>query len=816
MGNIVLLDELTINKIAAGEVIERPASVVKEMVENSIDADAKHITIEIKNGGISFIRISDDGKGIAKDDTELAFERHATSKIRSSDDLNTVKSMGFRGEALASIAAIANVELVTRTATDSIGSKIIVEGGDVLSAEEIGCSQGTTITVRNLFFNTPVRYKFLKKDFTESGYIEDVVTRIALIHPEISIKLINSGRTIISTNGSGNLIDTIYSIYGREIASNLISVDYEYENIKVKGIIGKPSIARSNRSNQIFFVNKRYVKDKTMSSAVEQAFKGLLPIGKFPFLVLNVEMDPSKVDVNVHPAKLEVRFSEENIVFKAIYHSIKDTFLKNDIKSDREKNLEAKEASKEAFKIPNAEKLSEKTYTVQPMQDDNDFVPAVFKNTKIATNDQFVEQLKELQENLKKEVENNPNLHLTDKYKEMEQKYNEIISSSEYTNPSAENQEKEEMNQENYEDTIKIENSSIIGDTEVLTQNEQVVESTDSEQKINENISNEESTLENSEIEDSKTEYGKNETEEKNDLDNDIEQQEENIEQTDKLVENEASMEENEIENIENTEDTKIDNSAKKETNSKMPSFEEMYKSLFGKEPYTLTKNKEKVEEKNENYYTIDSNMEDTNVSMFENDEDYNKKNYKFVGIAFNTYIIFEMENELYIMDQHAAHERILYERVKENFYDDKEKSSQLLLLPDIITLTHKEMDIAKDNMYLFRRAGFMLEEFGENTIKLNGVPEICIDLNTEELFKETLDEINTIARTAKQEKEEKFLATVACKAAVKAKMVLTKEEVDSLMNQLLELPNPFTCPHGRPTIIKMSKYEIEKKFARK
>ena len=802
MGNIVLLDELTINKIAAGEVIERPASVVKEMVENSIDADAKHITIEIKNGGISFIRISDDGKGIAKDDTELAFERHATSKIRSSDDLNTVKSMGFRGEALASIASIANVELVTRTATDSIGSQIIVEGGDVISAEEIGCPQGTTITVRNLFFNTPVRYKFLKKDFTESGYIEDVVTRIALIHPEISIKLINSGKTIISTNGSGNLIDTIYNIYGREIASNLISVDYEYENIKIKGVIGKPIIARSNRSNQIFFVNKRYIKDKTMSSAVEQAFKGLLPIGKFPFLILNVEMDPSKVDVNVHPAKLEVRFSEENIVFKAIYHSIKDTFLKNDIKTEREKTAEAKEASKDAFKIQNAEELSKKTYSVQSAEDDNDFVPAVFKNTNIATNEQFVEQLKELQATLKKEVENNPNLHLTDKYKEMEQKYNEIISTSEDTNISSEKQEKEEINQSNNEATIKIENSSIIENTEISTQNEQNVENTDSENAIGE----------------------------QNNLNNDIEQQEENNSSAyievqednttldDKSEENKLSIKENEEENtnIENTGKTEDDDNTEKETNSKMPSFEEMYRNLFGKEPYTLTKNKEEVEERKENYYTIDSNMQDNNVSMFEDNQNYNKVNYKFVGIAFNTYIIFEMENELYIMDQHAAHERILYERVKENFYDDREKSSQLLLLPDIITLTHKEMDIAKDNMYLFRRAGFMLEEFGENTIKLNGVPDICIDLNTEELFKETLDEINTIARTAKQEKEEKFLATVACKAAVKAKMVLTKEEVDSLMNQLLELPNPFTCPHGRPTIIKMSKYEIERKFARK
>ncbi len=337
MGNIVLLDELTINKIAAGEVIERPASVVKELVENSIDAGAKHITIEIKNGGISFIRITDDGKGIQKDDVEMAFERHATSKIRSADDLQEVKSMGFRGEALASIAAISNVELVSRQETDEIGTRIVVEGGKVLSIDEIGCAKGTTITIRNLFFNTPVRYKFLKKDFTESGYIEDVVTRIALIHPEISIKFINTGKSIISTNGSGNIRDSIYNIFGKEVTNNLINVDYEFEYIKVKGVIGNPSISRANRSNQIFFVNSRYVKDKTLSSAVEQVYKGLLPFGKFPFLVLNVEMAPSKVDVNVHPAKLEVRFAEESIVFKAVYHAIKDSLVKQNISNDDEK-----------------------------------------------------------------------------------------------------------------------------------------------------------------------------------------------------------------------------------------------------------------------------------------------------------------------------------------------------------------------------------------------------------------------------------------------------------------------------------------------
>ena len=323
MGKIVLLDDSTINKIAAGEVIERPASVVKEIVENSIDAGATNITVEI-NGGISYIRVTDNGKGIMQDDMEIAFERHATSKIRSADDLDDVKSMGFRGEALASIAEIAKVELISKTAQSDNGYRVLIEGGKVLESSEYGCPNGTTITIENLFFNTPVRYKFLKKDFTESGYIEDVITRIALVHPEIAIRLVNTGKTIVQTSGNGDLKSVIYNIYGKDIAENLINIDYEYEGMRVSGVIGKPVISRSNRTNQLFFVNKRYVKDKTLSGAAEQGFKGFITIGKHGFLILNIDMDPHLVDVNVHPAKLEVRFQEDNKVFKAVYHAIKD------------------------------------------------------------------------------------------------------------------------------------------------------------------------------------------------------------------------------------------------------------------------------------------------------------------------------------------------------------------------------------------------------------------------------------------------------------------------------------------------------------
>ena len=812
MGNIVLLDELTINQIAAGEVIERPASVIKEMVENSIDAGAKNITVEIKNGGISFIRITDNGKGIAKDDVELAFERHATSKIRSADDLDTVKSMGFRGEALASIAAIANVELVSKTENDEIGTRIVVEGGDVQSIDEIGCSKGTTITVRNLFFNTPVRYKFLKKDFTESGYIEDVITRIALIHPEISIKFINTGKTVIQTNGNGDIKGVIYNIFGKDIANNLMEVNYEYEYINIKGVIGKPEIARSNRSNQIFFVNDRYIKDKTLSSAVEQAFKGRLPIGKFAFLVLNLEMNPSKVDVNVHPAKLEVRFAEENIAFKAVFHAIKDTLLKSGFMTDREKSEEIKEASKEAFKIQNIEPEVNKTYEIS-------------KSTQTSiSNENVFEKLKQLQESLKKEVEQNPSIQLTDKYKEMQDKYNKIMNSdfnnneektkdSEQNNTTLENEnqendyinnqnnETEKTQEEAKEEILQTEeNTENVNAEEILQKEEETLPKETEEKTLNPENAINGANQENS-VNEVNTENTINEANQENSI-NEV-----NPQNATNDVNPENEIPENE-ENKLKEEDPKV-----KSVEEKILSFEEIYRQLFGKEPYG---GKKQTKSENTNYYTIDTNMEDSNVSMFEENTDYKTLSYKFVGIAFNTYIILEIQNELYIMDQHAAHERIMYEKVKKNFYSEGEKSSQLLLLPDIITLTHKEMDIAKDNMKLFRDAGFIVEEFGENTVKLSGVPEFCVDLDTEELFKETLDEINTVARTAKQEKEEKFIATIACKAAVKANMKLDKEEVDSLMSKLLELPNPFSCPHGRPTVIKMSKYEIERKFARK
>ena len=720
MGNIVLLDDSTINKIAAGEVIERPASVIKEMVENSIDAGATNINIEIKNGGISYIRVSDNGKGIQKDDMEIAFERHATSKIRQASDLDTIKSMGFRGEALASIAAIANVEMVSRYKDEQIGNKIVVEAGKTIEFEEIGCPVGTSITVKNLFFNTPVRYKFLKKDFTEAGYIEDVVTRIALVNPNIAIKLINSGKTVIQTSGNNNLQDVIYAIYGKDVASNVLNVDYTFEDLRVTGVIGKPEIARSNRSNQMFFVNKRYIKDKVLTGATEKAFKGMIPIGKYGFVVLNIEMNPSKVDVNVHPAKLEVRFAEENNVFKCVYHAIQETFLKAELVSSPEREIED---NKQAVEEAQRGNILSNLFSLNRNKNDK---------PSDQTHSNIVEEMYKARHEENSTLEETRRINADEIKNQIQQTENNI----------------EKSNGEGLKSTN--DNSTSIGNILVDLA------------KMKSNIPEEVNIADKVDLQD-------------------------NIEVNKKI---------NELDNLKVAEN-----------------FDTMYEKTFGKIPAS-TEEKIAQDKKEIDAYDI---IKDNNISVFEEVEEIKQKpDYKFIGIAFSTYIIVQIKDEMYIIDQHAAHERILYKKIKKNYYSNGEKESQLLLLPDVITLTHKEMDIARDNMDIFEKAGFDIEEFGENTIKLNGVPTVCYDLDTKELFLETLDEINTVARTARQEIEERFIETVACKAAVKAHMSLDKQEVDGLMTELLKLPNPFTCPHGRPTAIKMDKKDIEKKFARR
>ena len=566
MGNIVLLDDLTINKIAAGEVIERPANVVKELVENSIDAGATNIIIDIRNGGKSLIKIVDNGKGISADDIPLSLERHATSKIRKVEDLENTYSMGFRGEALASISSISTLTMMTKTKNEN-GTKVIAEAGEFVSVEEVGVPVGTTIMVENLFFNTPVRYKFLKNDATEFKYIKDWVQKAALSEINVAFKLINDGKTVFQTNGSGNIRDIIYLLYGKEIEKNLLDVNYESDNIKVTGVIGNTTIARENRKSQILFLNNRNIKNQMLTNSADQAFKGATGIGKYGFFILNLEMPASYYDVNVHPTKMEVRFKDEDKLYKIFYHAIKSAMLK-----------------------------------------------------------------------------------------------------SEFLDNSGETQKEDEE-----------------------------------EQKREKYI-------------------------------------------------------ENELEFLTNRTETKV--------------------------PVELI-----------------------------NRENEREIEYQYVGILFRTYIIIQIDDDMFLIDQHAAHERILYEQIKENYKNHIQNNSQLMIMPEIFNLSHKEMEFVKTNIELFKETGFDIEIFGENSIKINGVPDIEYKVSSRNIFLDVLDEMLTNERSTSKDVEERFIATVACKAAVKAHMDLTRQEVDNLITRLLKLKNPFTCPHGRPTTIKFNKNELFKDF---
>ena len=786
MGKIVLLDDLTINQIAAGEVIERPSSVVKELTENSIDAGAKNITIDIKNGGISYIRITDDGCGIEPDDMEISFERHATSKIRSADDLNTVTSMGFRGEALASIAAVAKVTMTSKTESNPTGFKIRVEGGDIIEKTEEGCPKGTSITVEELFYNTPVRYKFLKKDFTESGYIEDQVTRIAIANPDVAIKLINSGKTVIQTRGTGKLTDVIYAIYGLETMENSLEVDYTYEDYKVTGVIGKPVIAKNNRAGQMFFVNNRFVKDKTLSAATEAGFKGLITVGKYGFAILNIEMDPKKVDVNVHPAKLEVRFQEENLVFKSIYHAIKETLLKASLISDRGDVQGEDKTLNEIFDTTITNKERVKTWSLQNTIDnaekqelsaEEEEAPFNLGKEKEEVEDKNFSSFKDTLEGVDEETRVSFIESIT-KAKTPE----EIIAGlNKYTEMAVAKNKAAKKEQEETEDSVDTENTE-----------EAAEETTEVSEEVSEEVA-EEPVEETEEIIAAK----------------------ERIEELSSMKQDE-SIEEESDEAQEESEEDIVEENVSEEVEEKEPTFEEMYKKLFGRDVAAGQKEyEEKQKARDAEYASIQPVGK--NESLFDNEEDGKSAlKYKYIGIAFKTYIMFTKDDDLYFMDQHAAHEKILFERIKANYNKDEEKDSQLMLLPDVITLTDRQMGSYEDNKDLFEKAGFMCEEFGDNVVKLSGVPSFCMDQDTKQLFIDTLDEINTVARTNRDEVEYKFLATVACKAAVKAGMTLTQAQVEDLMRQLLECENPYNCPHGRPTIIKISRADLEKKFSRR
>ena len=620
MTEIFVLDSKTIDKIAAGEVVERPASVVKELVENAIDAKATNITVEIKDGGNTMIRVTDNGTGIEKSQIKRAFMRHATSKIQSVDDLLKIVSLGFRGEALSSIAAVSQIEFITKTKEDLIGIRYQIEGAREISLEEIGAPDGSTIIVRNLFYNTPARRKFLKSPVTETAYISDIMEHLALSIPEISFKFVVNGQTKFHTSGNKNLREVIYKIHGKEIINELIEIENHDENISLTGFIGKPVITKGNRSYENYFVNHRYIKSDVISKAIEESYKTFMMQHKYPFVILHLNINPEMIDINVHPAKMDIRFTNQNYFYDFITSSI----------YQRLKNIEMipKVSAGNPVPIPNEPKESdvpvpkkEKLYYPEPFETNR------IESVKIAENPVY----------------------------------------------------------------------KVIGETQAL-ESKHLDEIHQNIIKANEHI----------------------------------------------LV----------------------------EKPSQINFFEE---KLLTKEAM---------------------------------------QKYNILGQIFDTYWLVAFSDKLFLIDQHAAHEKVLYERIMKKM-QNREITSQSIMPPVIITLTGLAFATFEKNKDFFANIGYEIEDFGGNELAIRSVPTELFGANTSELFYSVLDELMQNKISDNPRIIEEKIASMSCKAAVKGNNSLVKEEIENLLEELMTLDNPYHCPHGRPTIISMTKYEIDKKFKR-
>ncbi len=622
MNQISVLSQETIDKIAAGEVVERPASIVKELVENAVDAGANAITVEIKNGGISLIRITDNGSGIPGEQVRVAFLRHATSKIRTVEDLLTSGTLGFRGEALSSIAAVCQVEMISKTAGSITGIRYIIEGGAEKSLEEIGAPEGTTFLVRNLFYHTPARKKFLKSAATEAGYVSDLIERMALSNPQISFKFINNNETKLHTSGNCNVKDIIYSIYGREIAANVVKIEpEETQGLTVSGFIGKPVISRGNRNYENYFVNGRYVKSAIIAKAIEDAYKPFLMNHRYPFTALSIQIDTQQVDVNVHPTKMEVRFADRSGVYEKVYQTVRDALAGREL------------------------------------------IPEFHIDTPTAAQ-QASEKKKQAEVSEKPEAKRYP--------EPFEKIRSQLIAEA--------------------DSPYEVRYPHRLGELRTVTGN-----------------------------------VGHPATQER-------------------IRESGAAQQ--------------------------LELFEEKL-----------------LDEKS-------------------------RKRHKLIGQLFDTYWLVEFEEKLFIIDQHAAHEKVLYERFMEK-RKKKQQTSQQVTPPVIITLTLQEEERLRQHLEEFTSVGFEISHFGGRDYAISAVPDNLYGVADRTLFTEMLDGLTDLSEKASAEAVLEKIASMSCKAAVKGNSRLSVQEADALIGELLTLENPYNCPHGRPTIIAMTKYELEKKFKR-
>ena len=703
MRKIAVLDQNTIDKIAAGEVVERPSSVVKELVENAIDAGATAITVEITDGGKKLIRITDNGSGMDAEQVPLAFLRHATSKIEKVEDLTHIASLGFRGEALSSIAAVSQVELITKTPSGISGTRYVIEGGKEQSLEEMGAPEGTTFLIRNLFYNTPARSKFLKSDMTEAGYINTLMEQLALSHPEISFKYIQNRQVKLSSSGNYSVKDVIYSVYGREIAKALLDVSYENDFMKIEGFVGKPEISRGNRTFENYYINGRYVKNKIITKAIEDGYKGLVMQHKFPFVSLRIEMDGNDLDVNVHPAKREVRFARETEVYTAIYETVRKVLTHRElipqVSVGKDEPTSRTEQIKpgnipEPFEVKRRQEMyghpnrtaniaSHAASTASEVRSSTAPVPSIPYNKPTNGTASYGSA----------ESAHNSSASSADKYKHVDSlRENPVYESQPFT------KEEEEMFSGTLKDGRNENSVAETADYEVIS--EKPAESAPPE------------------------------------------------------VDNEPIK------------------SQEQEPPKQLELFEER---LLAPE---------------------------------------SRSRHRLIGQLFDTYWLVQFEDNFYIIDQHAAHEKVYYERFVKQF-QSQNIQSQYVSPPLIVSLSLEEENLLKANKKYFRDFGFEIEPFGGREYSISAVPSSLLGMTDEELFLEMLDHLTADGSKDAFEIFASRLATMACKAAVKGNHSMSPQEADKLIDELLTLKNPYNCPHGRPTIIAMSKTEIEKKFKR-
>lgn len=679
MGKIAVLDQQTIDKIAAGEVVERPASVVKELVENAIDAGATQITVEIKEGGIGYIRITDNGSGMEKDDIPVAFLRHSTSKIRSADDLLGVSSLGFRGEALSSISAVAMVELITKTKENELGSRCYIEGGVQKSLEEIGAPDGTTFIIRNLFYNTPARKKFLKSEMSEASAIHELMTHLAMSHPEVGFKVLIGGQMRIQTSGNGNLKDVIYHLYGRDVAMRLIEVDREEGPLHVRGFLGKPEISRGNRNYENYFVNGRYVKSKIIAKGIEDGYKTFMMQHRYPFVCLDIHMDGKMLDVNVHPTKMELRFSNQNLVYDLLERMAKDALSGRELipevtLDEPKKQVVMPEKAPQQMPPVQTVREPESTYQVQK--------PAAVPNASVE--------------------------RTIPSYQKPEQK---VPLEKMWTTP------------EPQKEPVKPQNKNL--------------------------------------------EYF-------------MEQMRKRVEERYKAPEAPAPTEQRET--------TETAQSTVPEQSATVPE----------------TPVEEKPPQKPEQLDLFDGKLLSKEAAV----------HHVIIGQLFDTYWLVQFGEKLYIIDQHAAHEKVLYERLMKDLRN-RTFQSQMLSPPIILNLSMQEEELFLKYRSCFTEMGFEIEEFGEKAYAVRAVPANLPGVARREILMELLDSLSDITGSGNSESLMDKVASMSCKAAVKGNHQMSAMEAKALIDELLSLENPYNCPHGRPTIISMSKYELEKKFKR-